>query len=148
MENLSGNSISQVWIDGEFVFKSSPKHLMDNENYALGILRKSGHVPKYERVEDELIKMELLTPDPPGAWQSHKMNDAAEHFFLILENNELRHGDLTSKHLFFTQGTLKVIDWGESRLYFDPRPDKRREGDHYWLFRSVREIVNAHQCTQ
>lgn len=151
MQNLSGNLVSNVWVEGDAVFKRSPKYMIDNEVYALETLKDTGFVPRFEQLGDELIKMELLVREHvPYISADHvrHMEHLAEQFLDALKEVKIRHGDLTYPHLFFIRGTIKVIDWGESRMWDDPRPDKRREGDRHWIYRTIRGTASAYQCTQ
>lgn len=130
MKILTDNGVSKVWVDDGHIFKSQPKFLTDNEWYGLDILKSSGLVPLVDRVGIELIKMELITPDPeppvdPMWWYTIILT--------MIRSHDLRHGDLTRYHLLWRDGRPIVIDWAESRCLQDPRPDKRREGDEYWL---------------
>jgi hypothetical protein len=135
MKNLSGNGVSKVWIEGNYVYKEQPKFLTDNEWYALDVMRSSNMVPYAWRHGLEVIKMMLLKPDP------HPPPNPLHWYDVILStlrSRELRHGDLTRPHLIFQEGNPYIIDWGESRYLYDPRPDKRPEGDEYWLMETLK----------
>lgn len=64
-------------------------------------------------------------------------------FLELLSDLEIRHGDLTRPHIFIINDSPVIIDWAESRMWDDPRPDKRREGDEYWMMRTIRDILDA-----
>jgi len=138
--DLSGNSVSTVWEEGEWVFKRQPKYLCDNESYALQLLKDAGIVPHYERLGDELIRMEKLER---GSYISDadKLWDEVKRVLFILKRYGIRHGDITASHVFVNDGSIKIIDWAESRMWDDPRLDKRREGDEYWLNRTIAELL-------
>ena len=121
---------STVWREGDFIFKRQPKFLTDNEWYALDLLSSTHIVPVAERIDDELIKLEFVEADafPP--------DDLMKWFPVILttlESYKLRHGDLTRPHILFRNKILILLDFSESRYIYDPRPDKRPEGDKHWL---------------
>lgn len=145
MNDLSGNSISRVWRVDDCIYKQQPKYLCDNEVYALGLLRESGIVPSFRKIDAETIIMERLVRqninDPITAIRSTKY---ALH---AMEFRNIRHGDLTKPHIFFHNNKIKIIDWGESRLLSDPREDKRPEGDKYWLYKSVKEILREQESS-
>ena len=136
---LSDNGVSMVWRMEGWVYKKQPKHLCDNEWYALEHLYDTGYVPYAERVNIETIRMEDLG-------QSEPVTDVEEfmrHQDLILkmlEDKGLRHGDLTSYGIIVKENKPYLIDWAESRTWDDPRPDKRREGDKYWLSRTMASL--------
>jgi tRNA A-37 threonylcarbamoyl transferase component Bud32 len=53
----------------------------------------------------------------------------------------VRHGDLTSPHVIVRNNSPIVIDWAESRVFTDPAPDKREEGDSYWMHKTMRGMI-------
>ena len=137
---LQKNSVSEVWTEkdknGEKkLYKKSPKYLTDNEIYALAILGKTGFVPGFTQIDDETITMDIIKEEE--VTDKEKFKDECVRFCEIMTNYELRHGDLTRPHILPVNNSPIVIDWAESRQYFDPRPDKRREGDWYWLKKTL-----------
>ncbi len=58
----------------------------------------------------------------------------------LLRENVIRHGDLTTQAIIVRDQVPHMIDFAESRLGNDPRPDKRPEGDAYWLDRTFMEL--------
>jgi len=52
----------------------------------------------------------------------------------------VRHGDLTHYAVIVKDNKPFLIDFAESRLMGDPRPDKRPEGDRYWLHKTLLRI--------
>lgn len=128
-----------VWEDGGCIWKRQPKYLMDNEVHALSLICPSGWAPEFYRVELELLRMQKLvsTPITDPVIFRHRCN-------LFLEEMKkvgLRHGDLTVPHLFHVRNWPMIIDWSESRIEGDPRPDKRREGDLYWMQMSCEKVI-------
>ena len=136
---ISNNGVSKVWRENGHIYKQQPKTMTDNEWYALQVLADTGYVPKAELVDIEIIRMEDLGESEP-------VTDAEEfmrHLHTILQHlrlHALRHGDLTKYALIVKDNKPYIIDWGESRHWYDPRPDKRREGDEYWLTKTMEEL--------
>jgi RIO-like serine/threonine protein kinase len=136
---------STVWLDRStgLVFKSSPKFLLDNEVYFLTKLSGSGYVPTpVTRHEVELISMPYIENEP--------VTDAREfmkHLPLVmgfLMAADCRHGDLTEYAVRVSNNRPILIDFGESRPWFSPLPDKRREGDRYWLTKTMEMLIGGH----
>lgn len=136
---ISDNGISKVWREDGHIYKRQPMYMTDNEWYALQVMCPTAYVPKAERLGKELIRMEDL-----GA--SESITDAKAfmaHLPTILQalkDVALRHGDLTKYAIIVKDNRPLIIDWGESRHWYDPRPDKRREGDKHWLTKTMREM--------
>ncbi len=143
MNNLSGNAVSRVWIAADRIFKKQPKYLCDNEWYALRKLQPYGIVPLAARIDEETIVMEILKSEP--VLNQNNLYDNADFVLQTLKEIGLRHGDLTRPHVFVVNDKLKIIDWAESRVWDDPRPDKRREGDRWWLVATIVEILNEQE---
>lgn len=140
------NRESIVWLaeDG-FVYKNQPKVLADNEWYALESLSflLPRYVPVAWRVDDETIKMHRIVCE-----QVTEPEIFMDHYDRVLQTfryASLRHGDLTNHSVLVVNNKPMIIDWAESRMWDDPRPDKRREGDAYWLKRTMTEYVQASQ---
>ena len=139
MINLSGNSISTVWRENGFVYKRQMKFLCENEFWCLNRLINSGYTPQAWRIDDETIQMEDLG-------ESQKVTDMScltNHLKPILDALSLasiRHGDLTEKNIIVKENKPYIIDFSESRLWDDPRPDKRPEGDAFWLRKTISEL--------
>lgn len=137
--NLSGNSVSRVWREGDLISKRQPKHLADNEFYALTHFKLAGLVPRViRRVGDETIQMRFVESEP--------VTDSPlflSWYWEILDRfklAKLRHGDPTEPHVLVCDNRPVIIDWAESRTWDDPRPDKRREGDAYWLRKTMEAL--------
>jgi len=130
---------STVYTDGIFIYKQQPKYLTDNEMWCLSELYGHGFVPKAERVGVELIKMELIEDQP--VTNTEKFIFLVDAILPSLATVGIRHGDLTRPHILARDNKPYVIDWGESRHWDDPRPDKRPEGDEHWLYKTVGEII-------
>lgn len=139
MTLISDNGVSRVWREDGWVWKRQPKYLTDNEIYALQAMKPSGFVPYAEQVDIELIKMQDLGESEPVTNAEAFM---AQELLVLgaLRHVGLRHGDLTKYAIIVRNNKPYLIDWGESRTWDDPRPDKRREGDAYWLHKTMEEL--------
>lgn len=143
MDYIKDTGYSQVWEQGDYIYKRQPSYLMANEVHALTLLVPDGWVPEFDRVELELLRMQKLVNVP----LTDPVKFRQRCLFLLddMKLSGLRHGDLTRPHLFHTEGNWPMlIDWGESRILGDPRPDKREEGDQYWMERTCEEIIKEH----
>jgi len=60
-----------------------------------------------------------------------------------MKKRGLRHGDLTSYSVIPVLNRPMIIDWAESRMLDDPRPDKRPEGDAFWLRRTMESLCTS-----
>jgi len=139
MINLSGNSISRVWCEDNIIYKRQPKHLANNEEYALVTLASTGYVPKFiGRVDDETIAMEYIKREPVT-----NIPEFMSHIGSVIEAiaaAELRHGDLTDYAVLVRDNKPIIIDWAESRWIDDKRPDKRPGGDYHWLKKTMEKL--------
>jgi RIO-like serine/threonine protein kinase len=145
MQLISDNGISKVWRDGDFVVKEQPKYLTDNEWYALQLLKDTGLVPQAEKINISTIKIEYIENESivdPTAF--HNNCWAALE---ALKKHDIRHGDLTKYAIRVRDNAPVIIDWAESRYRYDPRPDKRRGGDAYWLDKTIKELCNGLHST-
>lgn len=138
---ISDNGVSRVWRQDGWVYKKQPKYLTDNAWYALQVLFPTGYVPHAEKVDIDLIRMEDLGTSEPvtdvDAFMVHK-----DKILRVLREHKLRHGDLTEYAIIVKDNRPMIIDWAESRTWDDPRPDKRREGDAYWLTRTMTSLCS------
>ena len=130
---------SKVWRVGDYVYKSQPKYLMDNEIWCMDIMMKHGYVPEHERLDLELMRMEYVESEPITDVKefAHK----ALMFVRVMKREGIRHGNLTPPHIFPVNNSVVVIDWAESRVWADPRPDKREEGDLHLMKESIKRII-------
>jgi len=140
MDLIKDSGYGKVWLADGFVYKQQPKFLMDNEVHALSIMRSYGYAPDFTRVELEILRMEILVNVP---LQSPILFRQRCHLLLSdMEKEGLRHGDITTPHLFVTKGDFPMlIDWAESRTIGDPRPDKRPQGDQFWMTMTCEKII-------
>ena len=132
------NLEARVWLDGEWVFKEQPTYRTENEYYALKTLAPMGFVPAVHRETADLLRIKYIRGTPIK--DSEKVRAQAPVILDRLLLEEVRHGDLTAVHVLVRRDRIFIIDWAESRYLHDPRPDKRPEGDAYWLNRSLEEL--------
>lgn len=129
---------SIVWLNPgtRTIYKSAPKYLIDNEVHWLTVMQDTGYVPRpVERLDLELISMpyirnELVT-------RPEKFMEHMESVLWWLGHHECRHGDLTEYSVLVKNNQPVIIDFGEARHLMSPLPDKRREGDRYWLKKTM-----------
>lgn len=136
---ISDNGVSKVWREGDWVYKSQPKFMTDNEIWCLSAMFFSGYVPFAQQLEIELIRTVRVKREPISDVAS--VNWRLGHFLLALAQVGIRHGDLTEPNIIINDNGLFVVDWSESRLACDPRPDKRPEGDEYWLRKTITKMI-------
>ncbi len=135
---ISDNGISKVWQDGDWIYKQQPKYNTDSEIWCLEQLYPHGIVPYAQRHDLEVIRLEFLqrTPitDPVLVMGQYK------RVLLTLRHVGIRHGDLTEPNVIISHNQIYLLDFSESRLLCDPRPEKRPEGDAYWLKKTLEEL--------
>jgi serine/threonine-protein kinase RIO1 len=135
---------SVVWYNSETkkVHKSSPKYLIDNEFFFLMALAHTGYVPApvyrigLEEITMPYIHREEVTD--PKLFMDH-----LECVLDALRVARCRHGDLTEYSVLVHNNKPVIIDFGESRHWDSPLPDKRREGDRYWLTRTMEKLAHG-----
>ena len=146
MKVIKDHPLSRVWIgdDGD-IYKWQPKFLTDNEIWCLERLisfsTSTDFVPYAERFELEIIRMGFIRDEAPTDIEILHWN--VDNALNALEQCGIRHGDLTRPNVLIRDNKPILLDFSESRLTSDPRPDKRPEGDRYWLTRTIQEIING-----
>jgi len=137
---LKDNGISKVELIDGWIYKTQPKFMTDNEIWCLEQLADSGYVPQAEQIGIETIKMEYIE-----VTSITSLTVVKAHFLNILNALQgrycIRHGDLTNANILIRNNHPFIIDFSESRLCCDPRPDKRPEGDKYWLERTLKQYA-------
>ena len=139
-EILTDNGISIVWRghDG-WIYKRSIPFLIENELWCLNQVAHRSYAPTAERYDKYTLKIKDLgnsePVDAPQIFREH-----CEYLLDILKILGIRHGDLTEYAIIVKNNVPFIIDFAESRLADDPRPDKRPEGDEYWLNRTVEKL--------
>lgn len=137
------NGISLTWrgYDG-FVYKRSTSFLIQNEIYCYQKMFPTGYVPYVEMYDRYTICIEDLGKTEKVT-NKRKFMQQKLSLKLALASNGIKHGDLTKWAFIVKDNFPYIIDFAESRLYNDPRPDKRPEGDDYWIERTFEELCNS-----
>jgi len=140
---LSDNHISLVWRghDG-WIYKRSITFLIENEFYFLQLMWLTGFVPQSERYDKYTVRLRDLGESEPVTDRA-KFKHYLDMLLQTLRTKGIRHGDLTSYSLIVKNNKPYVIDFSESRLMLGTRPDKRPEGDAYWLSQTYHELTNG-----
>lgn len=142
---LKKDKFSHVWRDEVWVYKRQHEFLHDNELHFYKLMEFSRFtLPCIEVSRDTLkllyIKQNIVYPREMRG----KLPQFAEPILADLKLAGIRHGDLTKYAILLDAigNELRpfVIDFSESRLWNDPRKDKRPEGDRYWLRKTLREL--------
>lgn len=131
---VSDNGISYVFKgrDGWYYKRSIP-YLVNNEYSFLMHMGITGFVPMVYRFDKYTLRIEDVGMNHPVS-DEKKFNDVCKEFMFELGKLGIRHGDLTAPHVIVTEYSgIYVLDWAESRWQNDPAPDKRVEGDEYWM---------------
>jgi len=128
-----------VWRVGGWVYKQQPAHMTENEYWCLKAMYFTGYVPDCERVSKDTIRMIDLGVSQPVT----DVKQFLAHLPLMLtalKDAGIRHGDLTEYAIIVIDNKPYIIDFAESRLLNDPRPDERVEGDAYWLTQTMHKL--------
>lgn len=136
---LKAHPLSKVWLESDYIYKWQPLHLTQNEIWCLEEMFFSAFVPSAKRVELEIIRMEFIKDEAPT--NEALLRENVDSALNALESCGIRHGDLTRPNVLIRNNLPILLDFSESRLATDPRPDKRPEGDTYWLKRTIQEIL-------
>ena len=136
---LKDHPLSRVWLYDGHIYKWQPLHLTQNEIWCLEEMYFSAFVPYAERVDLEIIRMEFIRDEAPT--NSTLLLENVGSALRALAVCGIRHGDLTRPNVLIRNNLPILLDFSESRLMTDPRPDKRPEGDDYWLKRTIQEIL-------
>jgi hypothetical protein len=142
VEKISDNGVSMVYVaDDLFIYKRSIPYLIENEFAFLTALADTGFVPACSRYDMYTLQMENLFGSMPITC-SFTFVDSCKRFLVALEQKGIRHGDLTKPHVIVRNNEIRVLDWAESRRDGDPAPDKRPEGDEYWMNKTMEELLD------
>jgi tRNA A-37 threonylcarbamoyl transferase component Bud32 len=140
-EMLSDNGVSLVWRGNDgYIYKRSIPFLIENEIGILKRIEKLGIAPRAERYDKYTIKMKDLGVSQMVISKA-KFKKAFRERLNKLHNFGIRHGDLTKYAIVVVDDLPYFIDFAESRLITDLRPDKRKEGDEYWMEKTIDEIT-------
>lgn len=136
---LKDHPLSRVSLLDGHIYKWQPLHLTQNEIWCLEEMFYSGFVPYAERVALEIIRMEFIEDEPPTDAALFLRNvDSALRALAVCG---IRHGDLTRPNVLVRDNLPILLDFSESRLVTDPRPDKRLGGDSFWLKCTIQGIL-------
>ena len=148
MRVMMDNQYSKVWQDGPWVYKRQHEFLTSNEYWFLCQMYPSGYVPAVEKMTRDLIRTRYISNE--SAFNRVRRVDMLIHRNHILEalkKSGIRHGDLTEYAVLLdSKNHPYLIDFSESRLWDDPRPDKRPEGDAYWLTHTFEHLMELHNA--
>lgn len=138
---MTDNGISAVYNgrDG-YIYKRSIPYLIENEISFMDKMNDTAFVPMFSRHDRYTIRLEKL--EPLIIFDKNMFMQSCQMFLFELHARQIRHGDLTKPHIFAKHDRIVVIDWAESRWATDPAPDKRPEGDEYWLNKTMEELIN------
>ncbi len=138
---ITDNGISVVYRghDG-WIYKRSTPFLTENEIFFLQKMKDTGFVPDAKRYDKYTAQIEDLG-NSDYIIDKDKFRFNMYHLLDTLKHKKIRHGDLTKYSIIVKADWPYVIDFAESRLMDDPRPDKREEGDRYWIERTIHEIA-------
>jgi len=141
LTKLCDNSISVVWRSSlGYVYKRSTPFLIENEQYFYEKLYSYGAVPYAERYDKYTLQIQDLGKSEPVVdEQTFRENCIA--VLAALKKAGVRHGDLTEYAIIVKDDKPFLIDFAESRVWDDPRPDKRVGGDEIWMDRAIRAIL-------
>jgi hypothetical protein len=128
---------STVWLLDGYVYKCAPKVLIDTERWFLDAMAESGYVPApVKRIGLETLRMPFI--EEGHVTDGEEFLSHLEHVLDALKDAECRHGDLTTYSVIVSKDNRPIlIDFSESRHMDSPLPDKRPEGDRYWLTKTM-----------
>lgn len=136
---LSDNSISLVWRTTPWIYKRSIPYLIETE-LAMLTTMKGVYVPVVERYDKYTLKI-LDVGESEPITDTDLFISNCTHFLTVMAMRGVRHGDLTPPHVIVKNNSPIVIDWAESRVFADPAPDKRKEGDNYWMHSTMIRMI-------
>jgi hypothetical protein len=141
---LSDNGVSIVFLDeaAYTVYKVQPKFFTQNEIGMLFVM-DGNYAPIFQQYDLLTIKMPFYRNEPVSdviKFNQHKLLLRSE-----LDKRRIRHGDITVPNIRVVNDVPILLDWAESRVAGDPRPDKRIEGDEYWMNRTWEELCHRQQ---
>lgn len=130
---------------GDWFYKENHAFLITNEIWFLEQMADTGYVPRVERIGDYKLRTEWLG-NQTESWKG--VTDCADllrherPILQALKDRRIRHGDLSEYAIIARDNRPFLIDFAESRLWDDPRPDKRPQGDAHWLHKSLLKICH------
>lgn len=145
---MMDNQYSMVWLgEDDWVYKRQHEFMTDNEFWCLMRLEPSGYVPEVQQVDRDLIRTRYIQRIPTVPVMREELLSHETPILKALSAAGIRHGDLTEYAVVLgPYNHPYIIDFAESRLAGDPRPDKRPEGDAYWLNKTLNRIVEIYNA--
>ena len=141
LTKLCDNSISVVWRSSlGHVYKRSTPFLIENELYFYEKLYSFGIVPFAQRYDKYTLEIQDLGMSEPVT-DSQTFRENCMGVLAALELAGVRHGDLTEYAIIVRDNKPYLIDFAESRMRDDPRPDKRVGGDELWMNKAIENIL-------
>lgn len=131
----------KVWRHGGYVYKRQTPYLTENEYWCLTHLADTGCVPLCDRIDKYTIQMQDLGKTRPVTDKTLFLMHLPELLY-NLKYKGIRHGDLTEYALIVNNNVPYLIDFAESRMWDDPRPDKCPEGDEFWLTQTMNKLCS------
>ncbi len=137
---ISDNGISIVYRCEDWIYKRSIPFLIENELWCFEKMFEYDFVPYAKRWDKYTLQIQYLEP----MLVTNKKEFKLQCYALLdaLRACEIRHGDLTKYAVIVRDNKPYLIDFAESRLMDDPRPDKRPKGDGYWIWRTFKELCS------
>ena len=140
---ISDNSIAIVWRDGNgTLYKRSMPFLIENELHCLKAMWPSGFVPSVYRYDKYTLAIQDLGDSEPVTDKGVFITNMYA-LQMALKQADIRHGDMTTAAVIVKDNHPYLIDFAESRLISDPRPDKRPQGDGYWMRQTINELTKG-----
>lgn len=133
--------MSEVWKDGDWVYKRQHEFLTDNEIYFYEAMYHTCYVPYAEQVDKDLICIEFIPLERVTSITSFLAH--LEPVLRALSSANIKHGDLTEYAVRVKDNKPYLIDFSESRFIDDPRQDKRPETDRYWLTKVMHKLAHV-----
>jgi len=125
----------------DVIYKVQPLFFTDNEMWALQELGDTGFVPVAERVDDETICMEFIETEK--ITDPDRFRRGCDELLMVMSDARIKHGDISPPHVLVRYNYPVLIDWSESRYWYDPRPSKRRESDAELLHAVMEEMIDG-----
>ena len=136
---IKDSGVAVVYSNEEWVYKRSIPFLIENELWCLDRMSRAGYAPYSERYDDYTIRMDNLGKSE-AITDKGKFHFHCKEMYIALLEWGIRHGDITKYSVIIKDNWPFLIDFAESRLVSDPRPDKRPGGDLHWINKLIDEL--------
>ena len=129
---------------GQWVYKIASIEFTLNEYRWTSAMAKRGYAPVCLMLDAHTIRTRYLG-NQAESWSS--VTDPYEflsHKPLLLgalKDAGVRHGDLTRYAVIVVDNKPYLIDFAQSRSIHSTLPDKRPQGDEFWLSKTMDEIL-------